>query len=390
MYDKNRRLKIAYLSPEDPHSKRSWSGITYYMAQALQMHCGDVYYLGPITSIEQRLAYQLSRSIHSLFKEHIVHERLLFVARKHAKVATQRLRGQPFDVIFAPIGAGEIAFLKTDIPIVLAEDATFASMHNYYPSCSNLLRWSEREGYLVQDMAYKKAQVLLYPSQWAADSAIKDCGVNAQKVHVVPFGANLDAVPAREAVLARKKSDRCRLLMVGVDWDRKGGGIAFETLLRLEELGIQAELTICGSVPPETYRHERMKVIPSLSKQNEQQRKELEKLYMEADFLLVPSRQECYGIVFCEASAFGLPSITSDTGGIAGAVIDGINGFRLSYTARGNEYAQLIADLYTNDQCYNKLVRSSREAFESKLNWDTWGVAVRDILLEIVGGKKRD
>jgi glycosyltransferase involved in cell wall biosynthesis len=390
MYDKNRRLKIAYLSPEDPHSKRSWSGITYYMAQALQMHCGDVYYLGPITSIEQRLAYQLSRSIHSLFKKHIVHERLLFVARKHAKVAAQRLRGQVFDVIFAPIGAGEIAFLETDLPIVLAEDATFTAMHNYYPSCSNLLRWSEREGYLVQDMAYKKAQILLYPSQWAADSAIKDCGANEQKVHVVPFGANLDAVPSREAVLAKKKSDCCRLLMVGVDWDRKGGSIAFETLLRLEELGIQAELTICGSVPPEAYRHERMKIIPSLNKQNEQQRQELEKLYMQADFLLVPSRQECYGIVFCEASAFGLPSITSDTGGIAGAVIDGINGFRLPYTARGNEYAQLIADLYTNDQCYNKLVRSSREVFESTLNWDTWGTAVGDILLEIVGGKKHD
>jgi glycosyltransferase involved in cell wall biosynthesis len=111
---------------------------------------------------------------------------------------------------------------------------------------------------------------------------------------------------------------------------------------------------------------------------------------MEADFLLVPSRQECYGIVFCEASAFGLPSITSDTGGIAGAVIDGINAFRLPCTARGNEYAQLIADLYTNDQCYNKLVRSSIEVFESRLNWDTWGMAVRDILLEIVGGKKHD
>src|SRR5436305_8650189 len=120
MYDKNRRLKIAYLSPEDPYSKRSWSGITYYMAQALQMHCGDVYYLGPITSIEQRLAYHLSRSIHCLFKKHIVHERLLFVARKHAKIAAQKLMEQPFDVIFAPIGAAEIAFLDTDIPLVLA------------------------------------------------------------------------------------------------------------------------------------------------------------------------------------------------------------------------------------------------------------------------------
>src|SRR5438128_12656568 len=104
------------------------------MAQALQKYCEDVYYLGPIHSIEKRLAHQLSKSVHLLCKKNIVHERLLIVARKHAKVAVQRLAGQAFDVIFVPIGAGEIALLETDIPIVLAEDATFAAMHNYYPS----------------------------------------------------------------------------------------------------------------------------------------------------------------------------------------------------------------------------------------------------------------
>src|SRR5213593_3298997 len=91
MDDENRRLKIAYLSTEDPQSKRSWSGTTYYMAQALQKYCADVYYLGPIHSIEKRLAHQLSKSVHLSCKKNIVHERLLIVARKHAKVAVQRL-----------------------------------------------------------------------------------------------------------------------------------------------------------------------------------------------------------------------------------------------------------------------------------------------------------
>jgi hypothetical protein len=68
-----------------------------------------------------------------------------------------------------------------------------------------------------------------------------------------------------------------------MDWERKGGPIAFETLLGLEELGIQAELTVCGSVPPLSCRHGRMKVIPSLDKNDEWQRKELERLYMDAE-----------------------------------------------------------------------------------------------------------
>jgi hypothetical protein len=34
----NNRLRIAYLTQQDPLDKRSWSGSLYYMGQALQQH----------------------------------------------------------------------------------------------------------------------------------------------------------------------------------------------------------------------------------------------------------------------------------------------------------------------------------------------------------------
>lgn len=45
------------------------------------------------------------------------------------------------------------------------------------------------------------------------------------------------------------------------------------------------------------------------------------------NFLLLPTIAECAGIVFAEASGYGIPSITYDTGGVGTYVIDGINGF---------------------------------------------------------------
>jgi|SRR5579863_8985272 len=377
------RLKIAYLTAEDPESKRSWSGSTYYMAQALQKHCGEVHYLGPIKTVERRIGSIMNKSASLLLNKVVAYDRLIFVAKKHAKVAARRLAGQSFDLIFAPLGTPEIAFLETDIPIVIAEDATFNLVHNYLPQYSNLLVRSISEARDVQDRAYQKANALFFPTEWAAHSAIEDGHVDAQKVHVLPLGANFEEIPPREIAEQKKKSDRCRLLFVGLGWERKGGDIAFETLLKLEEMGIQAELIVCGCIPPEEFAHSRMKVIPFLDKSDEKQREELENLYITSDFLLVPTRRDCYGLVFCEASAFGLPSITTDTGGVSGIVRNGENGFRLPFAARGAEYAKIIADIYSNDQVYADLVKSSRAAFEERLNWDAWGVAAKKILVDM-------
>ena len=381
-------IKIAYLTVQhDPHIRgtwRSWSGTVYYVAQALQKHCGEVSYFNPVLPCrKQKKIERISiRSSQLLLKKQYTCD--FFLASSYAKAGAQWLAGKSFDVIVVPAGATEIAFLKTDIPIVLVEDATSRQLIGYYPQYSNLLRRSIYEMNVIQDLALKKASAVIYSSALAARSAIEDYGADPAKIHVVPFGANLDGPPPREDVLARKKFEQCRLLFLGVDWVRKGGDIAFETLLKLEELGMQAELVVCGCTPPAGVGHERMKIIPFLDKNDEKQRRELEQLLMSADFLLLPTRAEAYGLVFCEASAFGLPVISTNTGGVPEIVREGENGFLLPYEARGDAYAEVIARVYYDEERYADLVRASRAAFEERLNWDAWGVAVKHILADLL------
>ncbi|HEV2581018.1 MAG TPA: glycosyltransferase family 4 protein [Ktedonobacteraceae bacterium] len=379
--EQHRRLQIAYLTAEDPQSKYAWSGTTYYMAQALQKHCGDVHYLGPIMSFERRV---IGRLMHEASRKalgkNIAYDRLPFVAKKQAKIASQRLASGAFNLIFAPIGPPEVALLETDIPIILALDITFALQHNYHERYSALLPWSVKMSNKIEEMAYQRASALIYPGRWSARSAIEDYHVDSQKVHIVPFGANLDVPPNGKIVRNRRRSHRCRLLFMGLGWERKGGDIAFETLLKLEEMGIEAELIVCGNTPPAGLSHERMKVIPFLNKHDEKQYEELEQLYTTSDFLLLPTRCDCFPIVFCEASAFGLPVVTAHTGGVSDAVLNGINGYVLPYEARGADYARVIAELFRDETRYAKLVESSRAMFENKYNWDVWGVTMNTIL----------
>jgi glycosyltransferase involved in cell wall biosynthesis len=173
-----------------------------------------------------------------------------------------------------------------------------------------------------------------------------------------------------------------------VDWEKKGGSIALEALITLERLGISAELTVCGCVPPKKLNHPKMKIIPFLNKNDERQRLELEMLYMQSDFFILPTRNECFGVVFCEASAFGLPSIATRTGGVSEVIQDGVNGFTLPYDMPGAAYAEVIARLYTDTLAYNRLVSTSRQRFETHLNWDTWGQAVSQALSEMLRRQK--
>ena len=134
------RLKIAYLTHEHAHDKRSFSGALHYMGRALEQHCGEVTYLERVLSWEKRyVARLMQEATKHILKRRIVERRLLFVAKKQAKVAAQRIAEQQFDVIVAPDGGPDIAFLQTGIPILLPMDLTFRLQRTTNPEFSRLL-----------------------------------------------------------------------------------------------------------------------------------------------------------------------------------------------------------------------------------------------------------
>jgi len=354
------------------------------MARALQEHCGDVQFVGPMAlKGRSTIGRVLSEFFRITTGKAFNYSHSKWLSINYGKRFAKRLLRGNYDLIFAPAAAAEIAYLETDIPIVYASDTTFALAHGYYSQYSNLLQWSYRSSMETERRAIDTASVVLYPSDWAAASAIQDFAADPGKVFVTPYGANLDYVPDAEVVRQRRtqeSNDRITLLFIGVSWERKGGDIAYETLLALEQLGMSARLIVCGCVPPKGVTHKNMKVIPFLDKHDSAQRLNLTELFLESTFLLVPTRADCYGIVFCEASAHGLPSVSTATGGVPAAVVEGKNGVLLSASATGTDYAHVIAEIYEDSWRYRQLVESSRNLFETTHNWDHWGKNVANIL----------
>jgi glycosyltransferase involved in cell wall biosynthesis len=367
-----KRPKIAFVTPIDARSRNAWSGTYFSIWNALQKHVGDVELIGPVKPF---FALWFGKMLTGLSQK-IFHKRFDYphskmLARAYGSIVSKQLRKGNYDLVVT--SSAFIPYLKTSAKIAYISDTTVMNSINYYKSLTDLFLFSKRESIEIERMALEKADFLIYPSLWASNSAIHDFNIPAEKVFTFPYGANIETVPEREQILSRKKNNVCHLLFLGVDWNRKGGEIAFDALIELNRMGIDTQLTVCGCIPPEKFQHPKLKVIPFLDKKDNVQKQKFINLFFHSDFLILPTRNECFGVVFCEASAFGVPSITADTGGVSSAVTQGENGFLLPDSAGGKEYAQVIASIFKDDYNYYSLVKKSRELYESKLNWDKWG-----------------
>ena len=383
------RLRIGFIHRFDARNIRSWSGIFFFMTRALENHVGEVVYLGPDDSPGTRFIVdniaRANRVWQWLFGKSLATDHNFLLSNRLGRFFEQRLRESPCDILFAPVASVEIANIRTDVPVVYYSDLTWNQIVEYYPDYSCISSFGKAQGERIESSAILRSKAAVYPSEWAVDSACDHYGASRKTTQKASFGANLNDPPSRESALKHPLGDTVKLLLVGVDWHRKGGAIALECLVSLLEGGVDAELTILGCKPPAGVEHPKMTVIPFLSKHDPEQRKQIAKLFLEANFMLLPTRADATPIVISEASAFGLPTLASDTGGLRGSITEGGNGFLFPIEARGSVYADKIIDLLALPGEYKKLVASSRAAFETTLNWDAWGCTMRGIFEKVLG-----
>ena len=383
----DRPLKIAFYSPYDPGNPNVMSGLPYQARRSLAQHNMTVDVFHPITPPAIKVGRLLHR-LYGLFGQAYEAYNNVIVSRILGHCIQKTLASKNYDFAFVSFGHTMMAHLRSECPIVVMTDATWRLLRDYpFTQGMSQRTWAEVD--LIEQRALCNASLVIYSSRWAMESAICDYGCDPAKVYVLPFGPNLETAPEyRQAVTDRLMEkrwnrDRCRLLFLGRDWERKGGDIALETVTQLNQAGLPAHLTICGCVPPKQSHiseASEITIIPNLDKTKPDEVAQLNRLLLDADFLLLPTRADCTPLVFSEASAFGLPVVTTDVGGVSGVIVEGINGTLLSIEAKGDAYADRISQIFQDRSFYYQLVQSSRQYYEDELNWDSWGQKMRNIL----------
>lgn len=222
------------------------------------------------------------------------------------------------------------------LPSVISLDGTpinFDSVGEFYGHRQATDGWLDRQKFGMVRRAFHAATALVSWSEWAQRSLIEDYGVDAERIRILAPGASPDYFEIGRQRLAAPQGDALngnagpegddrpvRILFVGGDLQRKGGDLLLECMRG--PLGERCELHLVTkdtSVSPRHNVHVYRNVGPNSP--------ELLRLFAAADVFALPSRAECLAVVLMEATAAGLPVVTTAVGALDEAVRSGQSGF---------------------------------------------------------------
>jgi glycosyltransferase involved in cell wall biosynthesis len=202
-------------------------------------------------------------------------------------------------------------------------------------------------------------------SSWAA-SGLERSGVLPERIRVLPPGVDLDAW--RPVTHAR--GQKIRLLFVGADFERKGGGMLLDVLGSRRDYFELDIVTRSEIGKASWYRVHRAEPNSPL----------LRRLYAEADLFVFPTRAECFGIAALEAMASGLPVVIGDVGAAREIVDDGVTGFVVR--PEPEDLAAALDSIARNPDQMQGMGRRARAVAEVRFDGNRNDRRLVDLLLE--------
>jgi glycosyltransferase involved in cell wall biosynthesis len=369
-------MKLAIASIHDLNDVRRGSGTFHYMIEELERQGHSVIRLGPF-QFEVPICTRVIGALHRWQgRRHVVFLDP-FVGKRTGIQVFRRLAGLDYDILLTK-DLSMAAFTPTCKPVVVYTDVMITADYSekHLPGCrlGNMSKISLALCRRTFRQALNRCTMAAFPAEWSAQAARSYCR-EPGKIKVIPFGANV-ADPGPEIARGRRWDNVRRkgcinLLFVGVDWVRKGGDIAVETVARVNARGIKARLHVVGVKPPEEIAPDQILSYGFLDKSKADDLRVLNRLYAESDVFILPSSNEGYNNSILMAAAFGLPTLAYDANGVRDAVAGGSAGLLVPLGSSGEVFAEAIRTWQTQPSAYEALAWGARRHYETKANWRT-------------------
>lgn len=385
----NPPLKIAYLCDITPLDSNLYSGGNARMYNALRAEGADVTILNngwhwaePL----RRLMHRLPESINlrARWRLHLVLSKII------ARGVQAELKRGRYDALFCAYSFQSMAGVRKPYPMVTAftSDATptiykQSEVGQSFGSFLSISRWFDPWVEAQERKIFKDIDLLFWPTEWLKSGADHLYDLTPVQSKRIPWGANIGEVAADPIGPAISRNAPVQLLFIGRDWFAKGGHIAFAVLKALHSKGIAAHLTVIGTQPPAEFMDAQMTIFPQLNKAVPAEMAQFEKCFRSAHFLINPSF-ESWGFAFCEASAYGVPSLCLRVGGVP--VENGVNGHALPVGSEAHDFVDVIEGYLDQPETFTALRASARKTYETDLNWQTWA---QRVLKEIAAAQRQ-
>ncbi|MGG6241924.1 glycosyltransferase family 4 protein [Nodosilinea sp. AN01ver1] len=392
-------MKIAYATTYDVRDRAAWPrrhlglyGAGQKIAEVLQSAGAELAFLGPlhqrkipITRLKWLYYRRWGQSYYSPVEP--------WVAPYYARQIHAKLAQTGADLLLCPENAIPLAQVRTTLPTVLWTDALLGSLVDFYPHLTNLCAETRRRLHAVEQAALERCDRVILTSEWAAQSAMALYNLPADKLRIIPRGASRAQDWSEvevEALIAQRPPGPCRLLFLGVDWQRKGGPLALEVAQALNQQGVETELWVVGCQPQsEGNLPYFVKPYGFIDRATPAGEAQFAHLLSNAHFLIFPTQADTFGVAISEANAAGVPCVAAAVGGIPTVLKAGANGKAFAAGASANDYAQYIAAAMADYPGYQNLALTSWRHYRQHLSWAAAQQQVWGNLRELVADRDR-
>lgn len=379
-------MKLAFIENPLDHSKLSNPmGVSTFIIQSLR-NCGAIVIPIKAEPIPFLINfYKLKEKVLKLFGIRYKYSRDPKVLSMISESIEDRINSLDVDGLIS-FGTLPMAFLDTSKPKFIWTDAVFDNILNYYEEYKNLPKKTISNARYTERKALSEAKAVFFSSKFPMP-VIAKYKFDKTKFHIATFGANHFVENSQddiERIIETKSAGEIRLLFIGYKWEGKGADKTIEILNEITKRGYKAVLDIVGTDNKYHIDNPNINFHGKLNKSIESENRIFVNLIRNASFLMLLSKYETFGHVVSEANSYGLPAITSTTGGLDEVVINGANGMKFEDTGDIESIADYIIETFGNSGKYNNLCRTCFRESQERLNWYIGGKKVFDTISKII------
>ncbi|MEI6090847.1 MAG: glycosyltransferase family 4 protein [bacterium] len=380
-------MKLAFIEHPLDHSKLSNPmGVSTFIIQSLR-NCGAI--VIPIRAEPLPFwvnFYKIKEKVLHLFGIRYKYGRDPKVLSMISESIEDRVNNLDVDGVIS-FGTLSMAYLDTKKPKFIWTDAVFDNLLDYYSEYKNLPKKTIHNARHTEGKALLEAKGVFFCLNLPMNYAINRYKIYPGKIHFATFGANHfkeHSANEIESIISNKPAEEIRLLFVGYKWEGKGADKTVAIAKEIHNRNIPVRLDIIGFEQRKDISESYIHFHGKLNKLNKEDNQKFSGFMEQATFLMLLSKFEFFGHVVSEANSYGLPAITSNTGGLDEVVVNGKNGMKFENTDEIEGIADSIIATFADREKYDDLCRSSYRESQDRLNWDIGGRVVYDAIEKIV------
>ena len=204
---------------------------------------------------------------------------------------------------------------------------------------------------------------------------------------VVPFGVDLDFFAPPDGSADRQRSPEGAVRIAYAKWLRPqyGPDILLEALARIDP-GVPWRAVLAGDGPlaaPLREQAEALGIAERVRFAGHLPHAGVAELMRQSEIFVMPSREESFGVAAAEASACGLPVVSTAVGGVPEVVLDGETGLLVA-PDDPNALAAALTLLARDPDLRRRLGAAGRAYVARRYVWDRCVDQMEEIYAEVV------